>query len=109
LHPWEFGEYTLREFILRRKGLHEARRKQLREDYQHTRILAYHMILPYLDKSAKRKPIDQIVPDLYDDDNPAKVISLKDRYKELLEKYEKAGVMKDGLIVQPKKAAKSGK
>lgn len=72
--------------------MNEARRKQLREDYQHTRVLAYHIILPYLDKSAKRKPIDQIVPDLYDD-NPAKVISLKDRYKELKNRYKKAGLI----------------
>lgn len=99
LQPWEFYDYTLNEFILRREGLHEKRKRELREEYQHTRILAYHVIAPYLDKSAKRKPINEIIPDIYDD-NPAKVISLKDRYKNLLSRYEKAGIK-----LEPKQAA----
>lgn len=107
MHPWEFGEYTFSEYMLRRKGLHELRKKELREQYQHIRILAYHVISPYLSKADKRKSIDQIVPDLYDD-NPAKVISLKDRYKNLLNRYEEAGIMKDGVLIQPKKEKKAG-
>jgi hypothetical protein len=78
--------------VLRRKGLHEKRKKELREEFQHIRYLCYHTISPYLSKSDKRKTIDQIVPDLYDD-NPAKVISLKEKYKELKDKYLKYGLL----------------
>jgi nitroreductase len=84
LQPWEFHEYTL-------EGLNNERKRELREDFQHTRILAYHMILPYLDKSAKKKSIDQIIPDIYDE-NRAKVISLKDQYERMKQRLARAGI-----------------
>jgi hypothetical protein len=91
LQPWEFHEYTLEEYSLRREGLNNERKRELREDFQHTRILAYHMILPYLDKSAKKKSIDQIIPDIYDE-NRAKVISLKDQYERMKQRLARAGI-----------------
>lgn len=92
------------EYILRRKGLKEKRQRELRQEYQHMRMLIYYMIetAPYVTKSTKRQPLDKLVPDIYDD-KPAKVINLKDRYNLLLERLEKAG-----MLEQPKKPAKSG-
>jgi hypothetical protein len=86
LHPWELWEYTIGEVFARRKG----RRTKERREYQQVRQLAYCVLLPYLDKKARNKSIDQIVPDMYEDQKAKPKLT----YKELVEKYRKAGALK---------------
>lgn len=91
LHPWEFYEYTLEEFMLRRSGVIKARRMELQQDFQHIRILASYMITPYLNKKDKDKTLDQLVPDIYDctpKESPKSVL------ERVTEKYKKLGILK---------------
>lgn len=82
LHPWEFYDYDLSEYLLRRKGLNNNRKAQ----YQELLISA---MVPYMKKEERIK----IVREVFRNEG-AKVVSLKDQYKKLKERYEKAGVLK---------------
>ena len=90
LHPWEFYEYTLAEYVLKRNGKIKARKMELRQNFQSTQILAYYTILPWLDKKDGRKKIDELIPNIYDD-QPTKVVNLKEHYERLQKKY--AGIL----------------
>lgn len=93
LHPWEFYEYTLYEYLLRREGMQLRRRRELQEDYRHVQMLAYYSILPWLPQAARKKPIDEIVPNLYEE---RKSGDAKQRYKNLFEQYRQAGLINGG-------------
>jgi hypothetical protein len=86
LHPWELWEYTWEEFRAKRKG----QRSREQRIYQQTRQLAYCILLPYLDKKARKKPLDEIVPDMYE----SVKVKPKKTYDEIMAPYIKAGVIK---------------
>jgi hypothetical protein len=81
MHPWEFYEYSLIEFIQKRKGLNRRRK----DDYQ--RMLLASM-LPYMKKEDRLK----IVTEAFKQDG-TKTLSLRERYEALKKKYQSAGVL----------------
>lgn len=91
LQPWEFYEYTLDEYLLRRDGLHEKRKTELRELYSHTQMLAYYTVSPYLQKRDKNKPISDIIPNIYEErkEQPSE----KEKYAKLIQKYKEQGLL----------------
>ena len=56
-------------------------------------MLAYYSILPWLPQAARKKPIDEIVPNLYEE---RKSGDAKQRYKNLFEQYRQAGLINGG-------------
>lgn len=68
LHPWELWEYTMGEFLLKRKGHYDARRQQWQQEYLHIRLQTYYGIVydPNLTLSVRRKKMDALVPDIYE-------------------------------------------
>jgi hypothetical protein len=76
LHPWEFYEYSVTEFMQKRNGFHRKRK----DDYRQMLIAS---MLPYMDKSDRVK----IVTNAFKEDG-AKVVSLKERYEELKRRYQ---------------------
>lgn len=78
------------EYVYLKRGVRKARRKELQEDFLHVRMQAYYSILPYLDKKDRKKTIDQLIPDIYSE----KKEGPKMTYKDLIEKYKKAGALK---------------
>jgi hypothetical protein len=76
LHPWEFYEYELSEYLQRRKGLFRRRK----DDYQQLLIAS---MLPYMKKDERVR----IVNDAFRKDG-VKALSLRDRYAELQKRYE---------------------
>lgn len=93
LHPWEFYEYDLYDYLLKRAGMVKAQRRNLKLQFQHVQIAAYYTILPYLEKKDRRKKIDELIPNIYDD-KATPVVNLKEHYEELQKKYA-------GIIDQP--------
>lgn len=91
LQPWEFYEYTLDEYILRREGLHDKRKSELRELYVHAQMLAYYSVSPYLSKSDKKKPINDIIPNIYEE--PKAKPSKREEYNKLIETYKAQGLL----------------
>jgi hypothetical protein len=92
LHPWEFYEYTLDELLLRLRGINEKRSLELKQLYQHVRMAAYYSLLPHLTPGAKKKSIDEIIPDIYEPVEK-KVVSMKEWYAKTKEKYIKYGLL----------------
>jgi hypothetical protein len=84
MHPWEFYEYSLSEYILRRKG----RRKADNERHKEALIAA---MIPYMKKEHRIK----IVNEAFSDDNSRRM-SLRERYEKIKQKYIDAGALKDG-------------
>lgn len=78
LHPWEFYEYSLYEYMQKRKGLHKKRK----DDYQQMLIAS---MLPYMDKRERVKIVSEAFRV-----GGAKVVSLKERYEALKERYQSA-------------------
>jgi hypothetical protein len=72
LHPWEFDEYTLQEYIQRRDGYYAHRRDTMHAEFQHFRVVAYWSVYPDLTKAAQSKPMDKIIPDIYEPGPPPK-------------------------------------
>lgn len=95
LHPWEFYEYTIYEYRLFQIGRAESRKQYLREEFQHIRILAYHVISPYLSKKDQKIPLAELIPDIYESEKAGKKKSLKESANETIERYKKAGYLKD--------------
>lgn len=93
LRPWEFYEYTIYEYRLFQMGHNDSRRRELKEEYQHIRILAYHIISPYLSKKDQKKSLAELIPDIYEEGGKQK--SLKEIANETFERYKKAGYLKD--------------
>jgi hypothetical protein len=91
LQPWEFYEYNLDEYISRREGLYEKRKSELREIYTHVQMLAYYSVSPYLSKSDKKKPINDIIPNIYEEQKPKP--SAKEAYKKLIDQYKAQGLL----------------
>lgn len=86
LHPWEFYQYDLCDYLIKRTGMVKAQKRNLRLQFQHVQIAAYYTILPYLDKKDRHKKIDELIPNIYDD-KPTKIVNLKEYYEELQKKY----------------------
>lgn len=76
LHPWEFYEYSLYEFVLKRKG-HIKRRKN---DYQNLLVAS---MIPHMKKEDRARIIKQV----FKEDN-GKVLSLKEEYERIQKRYE---------------------
>jgi hypothetical protein len=91
LQPWEFYEYTLDEYLLRREGIYEKRKSELRELYTHVQMLAYYSVSPYLSKGDKRKPIGQIIPNIYEEQKEK--VSKREEYNKLITRYKQAGLL----------------
>jgi len=83
LQPWELWEYEWEEYTARRRG----RLSREKREYQQVRQLAYCVLLPYLDKAARKKGIDVIIPDIYERQSAKP----KRTYQEILEAHRKAG------------------
>lgn len=66
LHPWEFWEYNIDEYLLRRKGFYDYQRVDLQNQLQHFRYMAYWCVFPHLKKTAQNKPWTEIIPDIYE-------------------------------------------
>lgn len=90
LQPWEFYQYELAEYLLMRSGKVKARLRELKQEFQHVQIICYYMILPWLEKKDRNKKIDELIPNIYDD-NPTKVVSLKEHYERIQKRY--AGIL----------------
>ena len=69
LHPWEFNEYSLIEYLQKRKG-HSRKRK---DDYQ--QLLIANM-LPYMKKEERIRIVEQAFRE-----EGGKVVSLRERYE----------------------------
>jgi len=79
LHPWEFYDYSLTEYMQKRKG-YSRRRK---DDFQ--RLLISSMI-PYMDKNDRRR----IVNEAFQKEG-VKALSLRERYEAIKKRYQEAG------------------
>lgn len=79
---------------MRHDGIFKKHKKELKEQFTHIQVLAYHSVLPHLKPSERKRSIDEIIPNIYEE-KPTKVISLKDRYAEIMKKYRDAGILKD--------------
>jgi hypothetical protein len=79
LHPWEFYDYSLIEYLQKRKG-YNARRK---DEYQ--RMLIASMV-PYMKKEDRAKIISQAFKH-----EGAKVVSLRERYEAVKKRFQDAG------------------
>lgn len=94
LHPWEFDEYTIHEYLLKRKGAIKMRRRELQQEFQHFRLLAYYVIAPYLPAKDKKKSLDKLIPDIYEEPEPEK--DVKETYLSIKERLRKAGLLNGG-------------
>jgi hypothetical protein len=59
--------------------------------YMHVQMLAYYSVSPYLSKSDKKKPINDIIPNIYEEQKPKP--SAKEAYKKLIEQYKAQGLL----------------
>lgn len=66
LHPWEFWEYTVEDYMIKRKGYFDNRDITLRAEFQHYRLVAYFCVYPHLTKAGRQKPYTDIIPDIYE-------------------------------------------
>jgi hypothetical protein len=78
LHPWEFNEYSLIEYLQKRKGYNKKRK----DDYQ--RMLVSSM-LPYMKKEDRVRIVSQAFRE-----EGGKVVSLRERYEALKAKHADA-------------------
>jgi hypothetical protein len=69
MHPWEFNEYSLVEYLQKRKGYNRKRK----DDYQQRLIAS---MLPYMKKEERIRIVEQAFRE-----EGAKVISLRKRYE----------------------------
>jgi hypothetical protein len=92
MHPWEFYEYNLIEFIQKRKGINRRRK----DDYQRMLIAS---MLPYMKKEERVK----IVNDAFRQ-NDTKQLSVRERYEALKKRFEPL----TGEIVKRKPKAANG-
>jgi hypothetical protein len=81
LHPWEFYEYDLMEYMQRRKG----RSKEQKYQYQQRLIAA---MVPYMDKRDRVRTVNDAFKGI---DNPS--LSLKERYAKIKQRYIDAGIL----------------
>lgn len=81
MHPWEFNEYSLHEYLQKRKGLN----RQRKDDYRQLLIAS---MLPYMKKEERIKIVSEAFREPC-----AKVVSLKERYEQLKKRYQDAGVL----------------
>jgi hypothetical protein len=79
LHPWEFYEYSLIEYLQKRKG---ASRKR-KDDYRQMLVAS---MLPYMKKEERAR----IVTNAFREEG-AKVISLRERYEAIKKRFQDAG------------------
>jgi len=54
-------------------------------------MLAYYSVSPYLSKSDKKKPINDVIPNIYEEQKPKP--SAKEAYKKLIEQYKAQGLL----------------
>lgn len=81
----------MEEYLLRRTGKLKARKIELQQEWQHFRILSRYTIMPYLDKIDKGKPLDKLVPDIYEEIKEEK--GLKARYARMKQQAIKLGIL----------------
>jgi len=79
LHPWEFYDYSLIEYLQKRKG-YSRRRK---DDFQRMLLAS---IVPYMEKNDRRK----IVNEAFQKEG-TKTVSLRERYEAIKRRYQEAG------------------
>jgi predicted nucleotide-binding protein (sugar kinase/HSP70/actin superfamily) len=79
LHPWEFYEYSLIDYLCKRKGYNRKRK----DDYQQRLIAS---MLPYMKKEERIR----IVSNAFREEG-AKVISLRERYEAIKKRFQEAG------------------
>jgi hypothetical protein len=84
MHPWEFYEYSLIEYLQKRKGASRRRK------YEYRQMLVASM-LPYMKKEERIK----IVTEAFRQDG-VKALTLRERYEKIKQRYIDAGVLKDG-------------
>lgn len=76
LHPWEFYEYSLSEYLLKRKGYFRGRKTE----YQNLLVAS---MIPHMKKEDRVRIIKQV----FKEDN-GKVLSLKEEYERIQKRYE---------------------
>lgn len=76
LHPWEFYEYELNDFMLKRKGFFRGKRVE----FQNSLIAS---LVPHMKKEDRNK----IVTQAFKDEKGAG-LSLKEQYERIQKKYE---------------------
>ena len=76
LHPWEFYEYELKDYMLKRKGFYKGKKV----DYQNLLIAS---LVPHMKKEDRNKIIIQVFKE---DNGPG--LSLKEQYERIQKKYE---------------------
>jgi hypothetical protein len=79
LHPWEFYEYSLIEYLQKRKGANRRRK----DEYQQRLIAS---MLPYMKKEERVRIVSQVFRE-----EGAKVVSLRERYEALKKRFQEAG------------------
>lgn len=67
LHPWELWEYTLEDYLARRRGYYKEQDRVLKAHYQHTRLQSYYAVVynPDIPLNIRKKSIDKLIPDAY--------------------------------------------
>jgi hypothetical protein len=79
LHPWEFYEYQLYEYVLKRKGYVKG---QVREQNLNLQNMLLASMAPHMKKEDRAKVVRQV----FKDDNN-KGGSLKERYEAMMKKH----------------------
>jgi hypothetical protein len=81
LHPWEFYDYDLIEYMQRRRG----RAREHQQGYQEILTAA---MAPHMKKEDRKKIIDEVFRD-----PGKKQLSLKEQYAKIKQRYIDAGVL----------------
>jgi hypothetical protein len=88
LHPWEFWQYDLTEYLQRRRGLYNRRKVAFQEQLTAAMV-------PYMDKSNRVK----IVKEAFRQEGE-KQLSLKEQYNKIRKRFEDACVEEVTLKVK---------
>jgi len=92
MHPWEFYEYSISEYLQKRRGY----ARKIKDSYQ---LMLVSSMLPYMKKEERIK----IVNDAFKQ-NDSKKLSIRERYEALKKRFEPL----TGEIVQRKPKAANG-
>jgi hypothetical protein len=91
LHPWEFDQYTFNQYLHKRTGWIEEKRKRLEQEFENFRVVAYYAIIDKLKPQYAKKPIDQLIPNIWRPFKQESKEDIKERYKRNMEIIKQLG------------------
>lgn len=67
IRPIDFDEYSMEEYLLTAAGANKTERLRLENEWVHFQFMGYYILASQgmITKSDQRKPIDQIIPNIY--------------------------------------------